>query len=118
MSVLLKVNIFMPQVTKAMVDFYIDALPESVSMCLANYSEDEQEQALALYVMHNITLSSGGQVVSDRTRTGAARTYAAPTGSGLKATNYGSQLLALSGAAKCLIASKRSARPFAHSVGG
>jgi hypothetical protein len=119
MSILTQVQIFNPSITQPMVDFYVVPLLAQIQPCLDNYTEAEQEQALALYVLHSVMLNQGGQVTSESTRTGASRSYAAlQAGVGLSATHYGNQLLALSGAADCIKAAIDKPQRFARSVNG
>jgi hypothetical protein len=119
MSVLTQVQIFYPSATFDQVNFYLFPLLSQIQPCLDNYPEEQQEQALALYLLHVFTLNNGGQVTSESTRTGASRSYAGlQLGAGLMATHYGNQLLALSGAADCIKAAIDKPQRFARSVNG
>ncbi len=119
MSVLTQVQIFYPSATSDQVNFYLFPLLSKIQPCLDNYPEEQQEQALALYLLHVLMLNNGGQVTSESTRTGASRSYAAmQLGAGLMATHYGNQLLALSGAADCIKAVVDKPQRFARSLNG
>lgn len=115
MTLLAAVQILKPSATQEQVDFYLNPIIDKAQACLDNYSEDEQNQALAYLFAHLTTQSSGGQITSERTRTGAQRAYAQTVGSGLMSTQFGQWLLNMSGAAQCLVGVVESKR-FAVSV--
>ena len=102
MSLLLAVKILQPDATQEQVDFFLGPIIEQVQPCLDNYSEEAQNQALAYLFAHMTTATGGGQITSERTRTGAQRSYAQLTGTGLNSTQYGQYLANMSGAAECL----------------
>lgn len=116
MSLLLAVQILVPTATQDQVDFFLGPIIEQAQPCLDNYSEDAQNQALAYLFAHMTQGTSGGQITSERTRTGAQRSYAQLTGTGLNSTQYGQYLLNMSGAAECLRAVVDSGKRFAVSV--
>lgn len=79
---------------------YIDAA-SAADACLVGTGKSQAAlQLIKLnYIAHQITLASGvsGEVVSERSPTGAALQYAAPAtqGRGLAATSYGRSVLQL-----------------------
>lgn len=116
MSLLLAVRMLRPDATQEQVDFFLGPIIEQAKPCLDNYSEEAQNQALAYLFAHMTQGTSGGQITSERTRTGAQRSYAQLTGTGLNSTQYGQYLLNMSGAAECLRAVIDSGKRFAVSV--
>ena len=96
MSVQDKINVLRPGVSPEQVALYLP-IAESIAQCLERYGVEMSELTQALLVLHYIDQStSDGQVISERTRTGASATYAqALSGDGLASTKYGRQLLGL-----------------------
>lgn len=116
MNLLLAVRMLRPDASQEQVDFYLNPIIEQAQPCLDNYSEEAQNQALAYLFAHMTQGTSGGQITSERTRTGAQRSYKEMTGTGLGSTTYGQYLLNMSGAAECLRAVVDSGKRFAVSV--
>lgn len=116
MSLLLAVRMLRPDASQEQVDFFLGPIIEQAQPCLDNYSEDAQNQALAYLFAHMTQGTSGGQITSERTRTGAQRSYKEMTGTGLGSTTYGQYLLNMSGAAECLRAVIDGNKRFAVSV--
>ena len=116
MSLLLAVRILRPSATQEQVDFYLGPIIEQAQPCLDNYSEEAQNQALAYLFAHMTQQAEGGQITSERTRTGAQRSYATLTGSGLSSTQFGQYLANMSGPAECLRAVIDSGKRFAVSI--
>ena len=116
MSLLTAVRILRPDATQNQVDFYLGPIIEQAQACLDNYSEDAQNQALAYLFAHLTTATNGGQITSETTRTGASRSFAQLSGTGLNSTQYGQFLANMSGPAECLRAVIDSGKRFAVSV--
>lgn len=96
MSVQDKINVLRPGVSPEQIALYLP-IAESIAQCLERFGVELSELTQALLILHYIDQStSDGQVVSERTRTGASATYAqALSGDGLASTKYGRQLLGL-----------------------
>lgn len=101
MSVLTVLQTFIPSATQDTVDMYIDLFDDAL-VCLATYPQSVQDLTIALAIAHMITMSSGGQVKSEKTRTGASASYGTWTGQGLLSTTFGQQLNGLP-SGKCVI---------------
>lgn len=94
MSVLTVLQKFVPGATQDDVDIYIDLFADAAP-CLSGYTQPIQDLTIALAMAHMMTMSSGGQVTSERTRTGASASYSVWTGKGIESTQFGQQLNAL-----------------------
>lgn len=94
MSVLTVLQKWIPSATQGDVDMYINLFDEA-AQCLSNYPESVQDFTIALAIAHMMTMSSGGQVTSEKTRTGASASYDVWTGKGIESTQFGQQLNAL-----------------------
>lgn len=116
MSLLTAVQILRPDATQAQIDFFLSPIIDKAQACLDNYPENEVNQALSYLFAHMTQSATGGQITSERTRTGAQRSYKEMTGTGLGSTTYGQYLLNMSGAAECLRAVVDSNKRFAVSV--
>lgn len=115
MSVQDKVETLQPGTSPDLIALYLP-IAESIAHCLEKYGVEMLELTQALIILHYIDQStSDGQVVSERTRTGASATYAqALSGDGLASTKYGRQLLSLPSLA-CVQRLYKGAR-FARSI--
>ena len=114
MSVLTVLQTMIPGATQDTVDIYID-LFDDATVCLATYPQSTQDLTIALAIAHMLTMSSGGQVTSEKTRTGASASYSAWTGQGLLATQYGQQLNGLP-SGQCIIPLFSQPQRFARSI--
>lgn len=104
MALIDSVQILRPDATETTIDFYLGPVMAKAQSCLDNYPEDEQWQALAYLYAHMTEQTQGGRIVSEKTRTGASRTYSEKTGKGLSSSTYGEALRGMTGAAQCLVA--------------
>lgn len=91
MTVLTTLQKMIPTATQSDVDMYIDLFADATA-CLANYAQSVQDLTQALAIAHMMTQNSGGQVKSEKTRTGANASYNIWTGQGLLSTTFGQQL--------------------------
>lgn len=114
MSVLTVLQTMILSATQDTVDIYIDLFADATT-CLSNYPESVQDLTIALAIAHMLTMSSGGQVTSEKTRTGASASYSAWTGQGLLATQYGQQLNGLP-SGQCVVNLFSQPQRFARSV--
>lgn len=116
MTLLASVQMLSPNATQEQVDFFLGPIIAKAQPCLDNYPEDEQWQALSYLFAHMQQQTNGGQITSERTRTGAQRSFKELQGSGLQATQYGQFLANMSGAAECLRAVLDAGKRFAVSI--
>ena len=114
MSVLTVLQNYIPSATQADVDIYIDLFDDAAA-CLSNYPQTVQDLTLALAIAHMMTMGSGGQVTSEKTRTGASASYSVWTGQGLLSTQYGQQLNGLP-SGQCVISLFSQPQRFAKSI--
>ena len=114
MSVLTVLQNYIPSATQDDVDIYIDLFDDATD-CLSNYPQTVQDLTLALAIAHMMTMSSGGQVASEQTRTGASASYSVWTGRGLLSTQYGQQLNGLP-SGQCVISLFSQSQRFAKSI--
>jgi len=108
MSVLTVLQKWLPAATQSDVDIYIDLFADAAP-CLSGYTQPIQDLTIALAIAHMMTMSSGGQVTSEKTRTGASASYSIWTGKGIESTQFGQQLNALP-SGSCVIGKIRKER--------
>lgn len=114
MTVITKVKSLVPNASNEAVGMYLELFDEA-DACLANYPKSVQELTKALAIAHMLTMNNGGQVTSERTRTGASASYAVWTGQGLLSTQFGQQLNGLP-SGQCVISLFSKPQRFARSV--
>lgn len=114
MSVLTVLQRFVPAATQDDVDIYIGLFADA-SACLSGYTQNIQDLTIALAIAHMMTMSSGGQVTSEKTRTGASASYSVWTGKGIESTQFGQQLNALP-SGSCVIGLFSKPQRFAVSI--
>ena len=114
MTVLSTLQTLIPSATQVNVDIYSDLFLDAAT-CLANYPQSVQDLTIALAIAHMMTMSSGGQVTSEKTRTGASASYSVWTGQGLLSTQFGQQLNALP-SGQCVIGLFSKPQRFAVSI--
>ena len=114
MTVLSNLQRLVPGATQSDVDMYGDLFLDAET-CLSNYPQSVQDLTIALAIAYMMTLNAGGQVTSERTRTGASATYAAWSGSGLLGNQFGQQLNSLP-SGQCIIGLFSKPQRFAVSI--
>lgn len=116
MTLLERVQALLPSASASLVDMYYDMV-KGAEKCLERHGDADYVQTMiALAIAHLILAGQqDGELSSERTRTGAAATYAVKSGSGINSTRFGRQLLGFVGSS-CLTNIIAPKRRFAHSI--